>query len=70
MLKRLQLDPKNRMVRVGLGLHDGAWFFRVDLWWFGFRLTGSEDVDRKDRVGLKDKALDGAGIPRVMKRRR
>jgi hypothetical protein len=33
------MDCLNRMVRVGLGKHDGRWFFRVDLWFAGFRVT-------------------------------
>jgi len=39
MITKLDLDEKNRMVRLGIGLHDGKWFARVDLWWVGFRLT-------------------------------
>lgn len=39
MVTRIPLDPKNRMVRAGLGLHDGKWFIRVDLWWVGFRIS-------------------------------
>jgi hypothetical protein len=35
----IQLDEKNRMLRVGFGLHDGCWFLRIDLWWVGYRLT-------------------------------
>lgn len=38
-LTKLTLDPKNRMLRAGCGLHDGSWFARIDLWWVGFRLT-------------------------------
>ena len=33
------LDKKNRMIRVGFGLHDDKWFLRVDLWFIGFRLS-------------------------------
>lgn len=36
---RIALDEKNRMVRCGWGLHNGKWFFRIDLWKSGFRLT-------------------------------
>jgi hypothetical protein len=39
VITRLPLDAKNRMLRVGFGLHGGRWFFRLDLWWVGFRLT-------------------------------
>lgn len=42
MITKVPLDEKNRMVRIGLGLHEGRWFFRVDLWWIGFRLTRKE----------------------------
>ena len=41
MITRIPLDPKNRMLRVGFGLHEGKWFFRLDLWTVGFRLTRS-----------------------------
>jgi hypothetical protein len=38
-IERINLDNKNRMIRVGFGLHDGHWFARIDLWFAGFRLT-------------------------------
>lgn len=38
---KLNLDKNNRMLRIGLGLHEGKWFFRIDLWVVGFRLTKS-----------------------------
>jgi len=38
-LKKIKLNSDNRMLRVGLGKHDGDWFIRVDLWWVGYRLT-------------------------------
>ena len=25
------------MIRIGFGKHDGNWFFRVDLWFVGYR---------------------------------
>lgn len=31
----------NRMLRIGGGRHDGRWFFRIDLWWWGWRWTRS-----------------------------
>lgn len=40
-LTKINLDLNNRMLRVGLGKHEGKWFFRVDLWFFGFRITGA-----------------------------
>ena len=36
---RLPLDEKNRMLRAGLGLYEGRFFIRIDLWWAGFRWT-------------------------------
>lgn len=37
---KIKLDSKNRMLRIGFGINDGKWFFRIDLWFVGFRLTG------------------------------
>lgn len=36
---KLKLDKKNRMIRLGGGLNDGNWFFRLDIWFVGIRLT-------------------------------
>jgi hypothetical protein len=38
-LTKISLDTKNRMLRAGIGMHDGDWFGRIDLWWVGFRLS-------------------------------
>ena len=38
-ITKIDLDAMNRMVRIGFGKHNGAWFFRVDLWSVAFRLT-------------------------------
>lgn len=43
-LTRIPLAAGGRMLRVGLGQHEGHWFFRVDLWWAGFRLTGGRNA--------------------------
>lgn len=32
------MDKDNRMIRLGLGKNKGQWFFRLDLWYIGFRL--------------------------------
>ena len=37
MITKIPLNKDNRMVRIGFGKHDGSWFFRVDLWYFGYR---------------------------------
>jgi hypothetical protein len=36
---KLSLDTDNRMLRIGVGKHEGKWFFRVDLWTTGWRIT-------------------------------
>ena len=36
---KIEMKPGNRMVRAGFGQHDGNWFLRVDLWFFGLRVT-------------------------------
>lgn len=38
-ITKLQMDSKNRMLRLGGGLNDGKWFIRLDLWCIGFRVT-------------------------------
>jgi hypothetical protein len=37
-LIRIPLDKNNRMFRVGFGKHKNKWFFRLDLWFQGFRI--------------------------------
>jgi len=39
MFTTLKLDSENRMLRFGFGKHQGKWFIRLDLWWFGLRLS-------------------------------
>ena len=38
-LTKIELDSRNRMVRIGFGKNDGNWFARVDLWFVGVRIT-------------------------------
>lgn len=38
-ITKIEMEPQNRMLRLGGGLHDGRWFVRIDLWAIGFRLT-------------------------------
>ncbi len=40
-LTKINLDSSNRMLRIGIGKHEGKYFFRVDLWVVGFRLSAS-----------------------------
>lgn len=39
MFKIIDLDSNNNMLRFGFGKHKGNWFMRIDLWWYGIRLT-------------------------------
>lgn len=36
-MTKIPLDKDNRMLRVGFGKNNGKWFFRVDLWFAGYR---------------------------------
>lgn len=38
-MTKIPLDEDNRMVRMGFGKHQGQLFFRIDLWYNGFRFT-------------------------------
>jgi hypothetical protein len=35
----IPLDLDNRMLRFGFGKNKGVWFLRLDLWFFGVRIT-------------------------------
>ena len=37
-IDKIKLDQNNRMIRIGFGKHDGKWFFRIDLWYKGYRI--------------------------------
>lgn len=37
-VSKIPLDKNNRMFRIGFGKHDGSWFARIDLWFFGLRI--------------------------------
>lgn len=37
-IDKILLDKNNRMLRIGFGKHESAWFFRIDLWYVGYRL--------------------------------
>ncbi len=43
-ITKIELDSKNRMLRAGFGKHDGFWFFRIDLWFVGYRLSGDRET--------------------------
>lgn len=38
-ITKIPLTEGNRMIRVGGGQNKGIWFFRVDLWFNGWRIT-------------------------------
>lgn len=42
-IEKIILNIDNRMLRIGFGKHDGIWFFRIDLWWVGYRLKKNYD---------------------------
>lgn len=37
-LDKITLDGDNRMLRIGFGKNKGQYFFRIDLWFIGFRI--------------------------------
>jgi len=39
LITKVEMDPMNRMLRAGFGLNQGRWFIRIDLWWFGLRIS-------------------------------
>ena len=42
MITKIPLNKDNRMIRIGFGKHEGHWFFRIDLWFVGYRLKRNE----------------------------
>jgi hypothetical protein len=38
-ISHIDLPRFNRMIRFGVGQHNGNWFMRLDLWWIGFRVS-------------------------------
>ena len=39
MITKINMDQDNRMLRIGFGLNAGRPFFRIDLWWIGYRIA-------------------------------
>lgn len=39
MFNFIPMSPGNRMIRFGCGQHEGRWFLRLDLWFFGIRIV-------------------------------
>ena len=35
----VKMDKGNRMIRFGFGQNNNLWFVRLDLWWYGVRLS-------------------------------
>lgn len=40
--KALTLPKGNRMLRIGFGQNNSKWFARVDLWFYGLRITTNQ----------------------------
>lgn len=66
---KVTMEPNNRMVRIGVGQNESRWFFRIDFWWFGIRIT-KQFIVRKDNLSLWRKgsvlaleAQGGGSIP-------
>ncbi len=38
VITSIPLDKDNRMLRIGFGKNNGLWFFRIDLWFKGYRI--------------------------------
>ena len=38
-ITKINLNKENRMLRIGFGLNRGNKFFRLDLWWVGYRFS-------------------------------
>lgn len=39
MITKIYMNKQNRMLRMGFGKNKGKLFFRIDLWYIGFRIT-------------------------------
>jgi hypothetical protein len=37
-IDKISLDKNSRMLRIGFGKNEGRWFFRIDLWFAGYRI--------------------------------
>ena len=35
----IRMSKDNRKLRIGFGKYEGSWFFRIDLWFVGFRIS-------------------------------
>lgn len=38
-ITKISLDEQNRILRAGFGKNEGKWFARIDVWFFGLRIT-------------------------------
>lgn len=39
MITPIKLSKYDRMLRIGFGKNKGKWFFRIDFWFIGFRIS-------------------------------
>lgn len=44
-MTKIIMDANNRMIRLGFGKNKGNWFFRIDIWFVGYRIT----LNKKER---------------------
>lgn len=38
-LNVIKMEKGDRKLRFGFGQHSGLWYARLDLWWYGFRIS-------------------------------
>jgi hypothetical protein len=39
----IRMSKDNRKLRIGIGKYEGSWFFRIDLWFFGIRISQNKN---------------------------
>tara|TARA_B100000780_G_scaffold275673_1_gene242756 strand:- start:752 stop:997 length:246 start_codon:yes stop_codon:yes gene_type:complete len=53
-VEKIKLERANRMIRIGFGLYMYIPFFRIDLWYYGFRITKLPTPKRMKSKDLKN----------------
>lgn len=49
-IEKIKLNKDNRMLRIGFGKNKGLWFFRVDLWFVGYRFKKNNIYHRENNL--------------------
>ena len=52
ILQKIKLERANRMIRIGFGYYMYMPFFRIDLWYYGFRITKLPKDTKKKSIRL------------------